>query len=206
MNRSLIIFLHGVGSRGADLAPIGGLWRQTLPSTDFAAPDAPFMFDQGGPGRQWFSVRGVTEANRPERVAQARAAFDATIAAIVAEHGLTDHPERIALIGFSQGAIMALDVLASGRWPIAAVVAFSGRLASPEPITPSLTTKTLLVHGSADPIMPVRESELAEIRLRDAGVAVARGVYPGLGHSISGEGAELASHMLAETLMETKAK
>lgn len=131
MPSSLVILLHGVGSRGADLAQLANLWTEQLPDTAFAAPDAHFAFDQGGFGRQWFSVRGVTAANRPARVADARAAFDATVTAAIAEAGLAGRPERIAFVGFSQGAIMALDALASGRWPLGAVVAFAGRLAAP---------------------------------------------------------------------------
>ncbi len=200
MTRALVILLHGVGSRGGDLAPLGEMWRAHLPDTAFAAPDAPFAFDQGGPGRQWFSISGVTEANRLQRVAAARDAFDATIHGIAAGHGLADRPDRIALVGFSQGSIMALDLLASGRWPVAAVIAFSGRLASPEPLAPSLATRAVLIHGAADPVMPVDESARAETRLREAGVTVARHVLPGLGHTISAEGAAIAVAALGEAL------
>lgn len=200
MTRSLVILLHGVGSRGADLAPLGPIWAAAVPDTDFVAPDAPFAFDQGGVGRQWFSIRGVTDANRPARVAEARAAFDHTVTGIAAAHGLADRPDRIALVGFSQGSIMALDLVASGRWPVAAVIAFSGRLASPEPLTPATGTRTVLIHGAADPVMPVAESAIAEARLQAAGVAVSRFVLPGLGHTISAPGAEIAARVLAEAL------
>ncbi|CAM5763334.1 alpha/beta hydrolase [Bosea minatitlanensis] len=198
MSRSLVIFLHGVGSRGADLTPLGEAGRDVLTDTDFAAPDAPFAFDQASAGRQWFSIRGVTEENRPGRVAGTREAFDGTLRNIVAAHGLDGHPGRVALVGFSQGAIMALDALTSGRWPVAAVVAFSGRLASPEPLTPSPATRALLVHGDADPVMPPRESEVAARRLRNAGVEVRHHLLPGLGHTISGDGAALALTFLAD--------
>lgn len=196
MSCHLIILLHGVGSNGANLAPLGDAWRQALPHAEFAAPDAPFAFDQG-PGRQWFSVSGVTEANRPERVAAARAAFDRTLGDIVAAHGMSDSLERVALVGFSQGSIMALDALASGRWPVAAVVAFSGRLASPQPLAPAPGTRVLLVHGDADPVMPVTESERAATTLQGLGIDVTSHILPRLGHSISPQGATLAGAFLA---------
>lgn len=196
MSSSLIIFLHGVGARGADLAPLGASWRAALPDTAFAVPDAPFAFDQGGAGRQWFSVSGVTEANRPARIADARAAFDTTIAALLAEHGLTARPERVAFVGFSQGAIMALDAVASGRWPVAAVVAFAGRLASPPPLAPATATPVLLLHGSADRVTPASESEAAERQLRALGVPVTREVLPGVGHAITPQGAAAAAAFL----------
>lgn len=196
MKRNLVILLHGVGSNGANLATLAEAWRQTLPNAAFAAPDAPFPFGPG-PGRQWFSVIGVTEANRPERVAAARAPLDETLGDIIAAHGLTDQLERIALVGFSQGSIMALDAVASGRWPVAAVVAFSGRLASPQPLTPALGSRVLLIHGDADPVMPVGESAQAASILKRLGVAATNRVLPGVAHSISAEGASIAGAFLA---------
>ena len=187
-------------SRGADIASLGGIWQKHLPETVFAAPDGPFPFDQGGPGRQWFSIAGVTVDNRPQRVLEAREAFDHTIAGILGEHGFERNLERVALVGFSQGSIMALDSLASGRWPVAAVVAFAGRLAPPDPLTPSLNTRLLLVHGTNDGVIPPQESEWAEGRLAKAGVAVERRMIANLGHSISPEAAQLAQNYLAEIL------
>jgi phospholipase/carboxylesterase len=203
MNRELVILLHGVGSSGADLAPLGNTWRDTLPGVDFVTPDAPFSFGHG-PGRQWFSIDGVTEANRPERVAAARAAFDKALSSIIAAHGLSDRLDRVALVGFSQGSIMALDALASGRWPVAAIVAFSGRLASPRPLTPSPGTRALLIHGDADAVMPVAESTRAAATLREMGTDTGLHVLSGVGHGISPEGVAFAGAFLAETFAQAK--
>ncbi len=204
MTDSLVIFLHGVGSRGADLAPLGAAWRTALPHTAFAAPDGPFPFGPGGMGRQWFSVQGVTEANRPQRVADARDAFDAVLKDILAAHGLSDRPDRVALVGFSQGSIMALDAMASGRWPVAAVLAYSGRLASPTPLHPAPGTRTLLIHGDADPIMPVALAAEAESQLKEAGANVRRLILPRLGHTLSAPGVDAGATFLAETLVSAR--
>jgi phospholipase/carboxylesterase len=138
----------------------------------------------------------VTEADRPQRVADAREAFDQTIRAIIETHGLAGRLERVALVGFSQGSIMALDAVASGRWPVGAVVAFSGRLASPEPLAPATGTKVLLVHGDADPVIPAQESAQAEATLQTAGVDARHQRLRGLGHTISAEGAAIAGKFL----------
>lgn len=196
MSRNLVIFLHGVGSSGANLAPLGRAWGAILPETDFAAPDAPFISDMGQ-GHQWFSVRGVTEENRPGRILAAREGFDATLAAIIAAHGLTSRLDKVALVGFSQGSIMALDALVSGRWPVAGIVAFSGRLAAPEPFAPSTTTKALLIHGDADRIMASGESLAAAERLKTLGIDATVTIEPGLAHAISQGGAERAATFLA---------
>jgi hypothetical protein len=72
----------------------------------------------------------------------ARAGFDSTLSAIIHEHGLADRLDRVVLVGFSQGTIMALDALASGRWPMGKIVGFSGRLVAPENARPSLATRS----------------------------------------------------------------
>lgn len=116
MNTSLIILLHGVGSSGDDLLPLADAWKHQLPGCDFASPDAPTHSDFGQ-GYQWFSVVGVTEQNRPMCIQAARASFDTTLARLMAVRGLEGQPEKVVLVGFSQGATMALDAVASGRWP-----------------------------------------------------------------------------------------
>ncbi|QEN89311.1 phospholipase [Labrys sp. KNU-23] len=199
MTDSLIILLHGVGSNGGDLMHLGDIWREMLPGAVLAAPDAPFAFDAGGIGRQWFSVAGVTAHNRGGRIVAARAAFDATLRDVIDRHGFSERPGRVALAGFSQGGIMALDALASGRWPLA-VVAFSARLATPAALAPASGSAALLVHGGDDRIIPARESHAAAERLDRAGVHTELFIEPGLDHTISPEGAMKAADFLARRL------
>jgi phospholipase/carboxylesterase len=193
MKLSLVIFLHGVNADGADLAPIGDLWRSALPHAAFAAPDAPFS---SGYGYQWFSLDGITPENRAGRVAAARAPFDKVLTEILVERGLKDHPERVALVGFSQGSMMALDALASGRWRFGAIVAFSGRLVTPPPLAPTLTTPVLLIHGDDDSVIRSEESRTAAATLQEYGVDARLHVLPGVDHCISPEGARLARDFL----------
>lgn len=167
-----VIFLHGVGSSGAGMQPVGDALGLSDRQSHY--PDGPLPFDMG-PGRQWFSVRGVTEENRPERVAAALPA----VAEIISGFG---PPEESVLIGFSQGAIMALHAAASGL-PVAAVIAIAGRLAGPVPSRQDWPSITLL-HGDADPIMPTSAARATEAWLQDAGAAPTLTLFHALGHSI----------------------
>ena len=152
----LVIFLHGVGSRGEDLLPLAGPLRDALPGTVFVAPDAPFPFPYGM-GHQWFSIAGVTEENRAGRIKAARTDFDRVIRETIETYGFAEKRDRVAFIGFSQGTIMALDALASGRWPVGAIVGFSGRLASPLPLSPGQATPVSRLTQAAAP-MTVKQS------------------------------------------------
>lgn len=182
-----VLFLHGVGSNGADLRPLAQYFRAALPDASFQSPDGPQPFDGGGTGRQWFSVAGATEANRPARVAAARAGLDALIDA--------EPADRMILVGFSQGAIMALDALARGK--VAEVVAFAGRLAFDGSLSPRPGARALLVGGTADQVMPARLSSEASERLGAAGVAAKVVILPGVPHTITAEGIAAAQDFLA---------
>lgn len=195
--RGLVILLHGVGSNGANMAALGEAMAPALPGVLFESPDAPHS---SGRGREWFSVAGVTEANRPYRVLAARPMFDAVIDGLIQQHGFADALDRVVFVGFSQGSIMALDALASSRWPIGAIVAFSGRLASPAPLSPSIATPLLLVHGDADPIMPVAEAARAADMLKPFGVDAQVAIEPGLGHQVSSHGLQLAVSFITDAL------
>lgn len=204
MNEVLVVFLHGVGATGASLAPLARVWADVLPGAAFAAPDGPYPFDQGGAGRQWFSVAGVTSGNRADRIVAARPAFDSVLERLIADHGLSDHLDRVAFVGFSQGTIMALDALVSGRWRPGAVVGFSGRLASPKPWR-STTTPVMLIHGSADRVMPIAESQAAATALAELGAPVETFWDAGRGHELSANGAAAAGRFLANTLGTARA-
>ncbi len=199
MAKALVIFLHGVGSNGDDLAALGQHWASLLPDVAFASPNAPYPFEQGM-GYQWFSLNGVTVENRPARVREARAAFDATLQPLMAQHGFADAWHKVILVGFSQGSIMALDALASGRHPLAGVVSFSGRLAFDGTLTPQPLTPALLIHGHADGVIPWTESESAALRLKNAGVTLETRFEPATGHTISSQGAMQAAAFIAQCL------
>ncbi len=183
----LIVFLHGIGASGAQLTPLANSWKAKLPNTRFVAPDAPFHHPYG---HQWFQVQG--NPLDPARIVAARNAFDRLMSEAVEQEGFKNGLERIAFVGVSQGAIVALDAVASGRWQVGAVVSFAGLLA-PQPISAkSKHTPILLVHGAADNKIPSMASTLAAAQLGAAGFEVELKIEPGVGHTISSPGAQRA--------------
>ncbi|MBX4900116.1 prolyl oligopeptidase family serine peptidase [Sinorhizobium sp. B11] len=192
----LVIFLHGIGASGAQLMPLASSWRSSLPNTRFAAPDAPMHHRYG---HQWFSTEG--NPLDPAKIAAAREAFDGLINDVIRREGFADAPDRIAFVGVSQGAIVALDAVASGRWRVGALVSFAGLL-PPQPISPtSKDTPILLVHGQADTTIPAAASTLAAAQLGATGFAVELDVEPGVGHTISSAGAAKALSFLKKSLL-----
>ena len=60
----LLILLHGVGASPAAMAPLAQLLRSKFAQSAVLVPAGFDAFDMGRPGRQWFSLQGLTEDNR----------------------------------------------------------------------------------------------------------------------------------------------
>jgi phospholipase/carboxylesterase len=194
--RALVVLLHGVGSNAQDLLPLADSWSETFPDVAFTSLDGSERFDGGFGGRQWFSLRDVNEANRIGRVADA---YPPLRRMLESELQYWQLPfEKLSLVGFSQGSMMALHHAATSDDAPAAVIAYSGRLASR--ITTQARTPLTLVHGVEDAVIPVLELERAAHAFSDAGYAVGAFALPGIGHTISGEGLVLGRDALVRAL------
>jgi phospholipase/carboxylesterase len=192
---SLIIFFHGIGASGAQLMPLATSWREALPNSRFAAPDAPFPHWLG---HQWFRIDGNPLA--PENIQSARDGFNKTVSDIIRREGFEARLDRVAFVGVSQGAIVALDGVASGRWQVGALVSFAGLLAPMQVSSKSIETPVLLVHGQDDRTIPSLASTIAAGQLRAAGFNVEIGILPAVGHTISPGGSERGLLFLRKSL------
>lgn len=177
----LIVLLHGVGSEGRNLAPLAQALRAEYPQAAILAPDAPHPFDAGSAGRQWFSVAGITEANRPERVAAALAELLPWLHHTQQRLGVT--PMATALGGFSQGAILALEAALQEDGVAGRVLAFSGRFAQQPQAAPQRTTFHLF-HGGADPVIPADHARQALETLGQFRGDATLDIAEGIGHEI----------------------
>lgn len=186
--RHLVLLLHGVGADGQDLIELGTQMRRFLPDAGFVAPDGPEPCDMAPMGRQWFSLRDRTWKAMIGGARRTMPLLDAHIDALLAESGLT--PDRLALVGFSQGTMMALQTALRRPEPVGAVVGFSGMLLAPGDLAAEIRSRppVLLIHGERDDIVPFQAMAEAQEALQAAGVAVEAFARPGLGHAIDPAG------------------
>lgn len=178
----LVLLFHGVGASPEDLGALGEAIADQRPQDVVVSVRASDTSDLGH-GWQWFSVQRVTEADRPQRVAAAMPRFVQAVAAWQRESALG--PAATTLIGFSQGAIMALEATQQPDPRAARVIAIAGRFAEPpHRASPQITLH--LLHGADDPVMPVRLASTAATQWQALGGQASLDVYPGLGHGIDG--------------------
>lgn len=109
---------------------------------------------------------------------------------------------QLAIIGFSQGTMMALHVGLRRAHRIAAIVGYSGMLTGAHELSDQAITKppVLLIHGSADPIVPVASLHSAKSALQRLGIDVTTHVSPGLGHSVDPTGLKLGGEFVVKAL------
>lgn len=197
---SLVVLLHGLGADSADLMGLAPYWAEALPHTEFVAPDAPEACDMAPFGYQWFSLQDRSPLAMMRGVQSAAPVLDAFLDELLAARKLD--PARLALVGFSQGTMMALHVGLRRAQAPAAIVGYSGALLAGPELLLQIRARppVLLVHGDADPVVPVSALDAASIGLRSAGVSVVYERRPGLGHSIDEVGLEKGGAFLVEAL------
>lgn len=188
----LVLLFHGVGALASDLLPLARQLTAAFPQAFVVSVAAPEACDLGR-GRQWFSVQGVDENNRVTRVAEALPAFSNAIRHWQAVSGVA--ADATALIGFSQGAIMALAATDATPPPAARVVAIAGRFVAPPVMAPAGCT-VHLIHGKEDSVIHYRNTVDAAERLIALGGDVTADVLPFTGHAITQEVAQLVVERL----------
>ena len=198
--RSLVIALHGYGSNGEDLIGLAPYWAQTLPDTLFIAPNAPQPCPGAPGGYQWWPLTSLIPDARAAGVRQPAAALNAFIDAQLQRYGLSE--DKLALVGFSQGTMMALHVGPRRDRALAGIVGYSGMLADPVALATEVRTKppVLLVHGDADGVIPVIAMRDADTALQALGFETSTHVSRGLGHSVDQAGIALGARFLSKVL------
>lgn len=186
----LVVLLHGYGSDGQDLISLAPYLQDILPDAMFVAPNAPSACDMNSSGYQWFPLDLDRDISRLEGSANARPVIDGFLKDLWAETGLS--AKETLLVGFSQGAMMSLDVGLRLEDDLMGILAFSGGVIDPENISSAITAKppVLLVHGADDDVVPVRMSVLGCEALKEAGVNAQIHISPATPHSISQDGLE----------------
>ena len=207
----LVVFLHGYGADGTDLIELGRQWRGLMPEAAFVAPHAPERCSAAPMGRQWFALSNrppddpAGAADRWNGAVKARGAIDAFLDAELKRLGLDD--SRLALIGFSQGSMMAMHVGLRRPTAPAAILAFSGLLVGPERLGEATARDArgapppiLLIHGDQDPMIPLEAMFMASEALAGAGIPVEWHVSLGIGHGIDEGGLRHGGLFLAQAL------
>ncbi|MEP9353031.1 dienelactone hydrolase family protein [Xanthobacter sp. KR7-65] len=199
----LVVLLHGYGADGNDLIDIGNAWADLLPGAAFVSPHAPDPCEGAPMGRQWFPLTFRDPHELARGVEGAAPLLRDFLDAELEKYALP--PERLALVGFSQGAMMALKIATTAPVAPAAVVGYSGMWVEAmggrgAEITLPVRPPVLLVHGTEDELIPAQALFASAQGLAAAGVPVEWHLSQGIGHGIDEGGLAHGGAFLAEFL------
>jgi phospholipase/carboxylesterase len=200
--RQLVVLLHGYGADGNDLIEIGRAWQHLLPDAAFVSPHAPERCSQTPTGRQWFPLTFRDPNERWTGVIKAAPLLERFLDDELKRNNL---PARaLALVGFSQGTMLALHAGLRRTTPPAAIVGYSGLFvlpngAAPEAVAGEIRSRppVLLIHGDRDDLIPVQALFLSARYLADLDIPTEWHLSAGLGHGIDEEGLRHGGEFLA---------
>ncbi|RYE09215.1 MAG: phospholipase [Hyphomicrobiales bacterium] len=198
--KQLMVLLHGYGADGNDLISLGVQWRELWPEMLFVSPNAPDVCDMSSSGYQWFPLATDRIAGRIEGAARARPVIVNFLIDLWAQSGVL--PQHTVLVGFSQGAMMALHVGTSLDQQLAGIVAFSGAFVPAEGFEAGKFAKppVALIHGDQDGVVDPQLSQDAAELLGGNEFDVSLHISEGVGHGIAPDGLDFATAFLVAQL------
>jgi phospholipase/carboxylesterase len=188
----LVVLVHGYGSDGDDLIGLAPHWQKQMPGAAFIAPNAPDRLPSA-PGYQWFPITRIEPHEMQKGVESVGPLLDQFLDAELALLSLP--PEKLILVGFSQGTMLCLHVGLRRATPPAAIVGLSGLLAGPPPGHAD-GPPVFLAHGDADTVVPVQAMLMAASALGEAGRTVQWHLAHGIGHGVDPQTIQLAGDFL----------
>jgi phospholipase/carboxylesterase len=194
--KQIVLLLHGFGSNGQDMINLAPTWQQALPDALFLAPHAP-QRSIAGIGYQWWALSDISPRSLSLGAASAAPAIEAFIDRKLDQYGLAD--TDLAIVGFSQGTMMALHVGLRREQRVAAIVGYSGMLTGEAELKHEIQSRppVLLVHGSHDAVVPVAALHTTEAELKRLEVEVTTHVSSRIGHMVDPVGLRLGCEFVS---------
>lgn len=192
--QQLVVFLHGYGANGDDLISLSDFWIDALPQTEFLAPNAPERIPFNIFGYQWFGLEEITPFNIRQGLDRAGPKLADYLQEQLTQRQMK--PEQLVLVGFSQGTMMALEMLF--HLPnIGGILGYSGAFVPRLMTAPfSIKSEVVLVHGTADTVVPFTALAEAQRQLDVMGVSALVYPRPGVGHYIDPQGLEIGKEFI----------
>ncbi|MFG1200974.1 dienelactone hydrolase family protein [Xanthobacter aminoxidans] len=196
----LVVLLHAEGSCGQEVIDLALNWAPELPKADFLAAEAPFP---GAAGARWFAGEGFSPETITAGLTASAPLLDAFLDEMLAARRLPG--DHLALVGFSQGAMLALDVGLRRTVPPAVIIAFGGALPEAREVgAPRAQPPVVFIHGEDDTVVPLAHMVATRDRLKALGLSAKSMQRPALGHGVDDDGIIAAGSVLTATLAKPK--
>ena len=152
--KQIVVLCHGYGGDGKDISMLAINWQRFLPDTIFLCPDAPEICSINPKGFQWFDLSSDNKEIILEKSLKAEKKLSLFLDQALDHHQLS--PNNLALVGFSQGCMMSIQVGLKKKFLINCLIGYSGKIINKEHLLNNINSKPkiFLMHGDSDTIVP----------------------------------------------------
>ena len=199
--QQVIVLCHGYGGDGKDISTLAINWQRFLPNAVFLCPNAPEVCSINPQGYQWFDLTSEKEEVILEKSLIAEEKLNTFLDQVF--NNLQLESSNLALVGFSQGCMMSIQVGLKRKKQINCLIGYSGKVINQEHLSNNINSKpkTFLMHGENDTIVSPTYLLEAKEYLKKSGINVKTKIFKNCEHRIPVEGSSLGLAFLKKNLL-----
>ena len=199
--RQGVILCHGYGGDGKDISSLAINWQRFLPDAIFLCPNAPEVCTVNPQGYQWFDLTSEKEEVILEKSLMAEEKLNTFLDQVFDNFQL--EPANLALVGFSQGCMMSIQVGLKKKEQINCIIGYSGKVINQKHLSNNINSKPkiFLMHGANDTIVPPTHLLEAKEYLNKCGLKIKIKLFKNCDHKIPVEGSSLGLGFLKKNLL-----
>ena len=199
--RQAVILCHGYGGDGKDISTLAINWQRFLPDAIFLCPNAPEICNVNPQGYQWFDLTSEKEEIILEKSLLAEEKLSAFLDQILENYQL--EANNLALVGFSKGCMISIQVGLKKKKQISCIVGYSGKVINQKHLSENINSKPkiFLMHGANDTIVSPTHLLEAKEYLNNLGFKIKTKLFKNCEHRIPVEGTSLGLGFLKKNLL-----
>ncbi len=199
--KQVIILCHGYGGDGKDIGSLAINWQRFLPDAIFLCPNAPEVCSINPGGYQWFDLTSDKEEVILEKSLNAEKKLSEFIDQALNNFNL--NPTNCALVGFSQGCMISIQVALKKTSQINCLLGYSGKIINQKHLGDKINSrpKIFLMHGENDTIVSPTHLLEAKEYLKKHKINVRTKMFKNCEHRIPIEGSSLGLSFLKKYLL-----
>ncbi len=196
-----IVLCHGYGGDGKDISSLAINWQRFLPDAIFLCPNAPEVCSINPQGYQWFDLNSEKEEAILEKSLVAEEKLNTFIDQVL--DNLQLEPNNLALVGFSQGCMISVQVGIKKKEQINCLIGYSGKVINQKHLSDNINSKPkmFLMHGENDTIVSPTYLLEAKEYLKKQGINAKIKMFKKCEHRIPVEGSSLGLGFLKKNLL-----
>ena len=196
-----IVLCHGYGGDGKDISSLAINWQRFLPDAIFLCPNAPEVCSINPQGYQWFDLNSEKEEAILEKSLVAEEKLNTFIDQVL--DNLQLEPNNLALVGFSQGCMISVQVGIKKKEQINCLIGYSGKVINQKHLSDNINSKPkmFLMHGENDTIVSPTHLLEAKEYLKKQGINAKIKMFKKCEHRIPVEGSSLGLGFLKKNLL-----